>query len=310
MRRSVNRTAKARPLLLRRTSLCRADHMPPDGKAPHGYRRLAAKPRPRALPSGVPRERREQRTLANLTADDLRGLGVTSVGHRRQMLEAIAALRLETTPAGDPVRSPPSSSASPTESLAETRGERRRLGSPSRSAAPSQRRCPDRPRSSNAPFLLTIYGISRPIEHCGFICIRHEMTGRLCECYPTGGNPMSLDPNRLILTGENPFIRLSETDGGTITTNASFWRVLISPAGAGHVLYLKSDFTQDRWKIYSDNIAMARWLPEDRPGHAQRRTIGHLNSGDRRGVRQSGRCARFLDRAGGIARRESCAYLV
>ena len=71
---------------------------------------------------------------------------------------------------------------------------------------------------------------------------------------------MSLDPNRLILTGENPFIRLSDTDGGAITTNASFWRILISPAGAGHVLYLKSDLTQDRWKIYSDNIAMARWL--------------------------------------------------
>jgi len=71
---------------------------------------------------------------------------------------------------------------------------------------------------------------------------------------------MALDPNRLILTGENPFIRLSDTDGGAITTNASFWRILISPAGAGHVLYLKSDLTQDRWKIYSDNIAMARWL--------------------------------------------------
>ncbi len=71
---------------------------------------------------------------------------------------------------------------------------------------------------------------------------------------------MSLDPNRLILTGENPFIRLSEADDGAITTNASFWRILISPAGPGHVLYLKSELTQDRWKIYSDNIAMARWL--------------------------------------------------
>jgi hypothetical protein len=71
---------------------------------------------------------------------------------------------------------------------------------------------------------------------------------------------MSLDPHRLVLTGENPFIRLSESDGGTITTNASFWRILISPAGPGHVLYLKSELTQGRWKIYSDNIAMARWL--------------------------------------------------
>ena len=69
-----------------------------------------------------------------------------------------------------------------------------------------------------------------------------------------------LDPNQLILTGENPFIRLSETDGAPNTTNASFWRIILCPAGAGHVLYIKSELTDDQWRIYSDNIAMARWL--------------------------------------------------
>ena len=68
------------------------------------------------------------------------------------------------------------------------------------------------------------------------------------------------DPNRVILTGENPFIRLSETDGGPYTTNASFWRIIFCPAGPGHVLYVKSELTENRWRIYSDNIAMARWL--------------------------------------------------
>jgi hypothetical protein len=68
------------------------------------------------------------------------------------------------------------------------------------------------------------------------------------------------DPNQLILTGENPFIRLSATDGGTNSTNASFWRIILCPSGPGHVLYLKSELTDDRWRIYSDNIAMARWL--------------------------------------------------
>ncbi len=71
---------------------------------------------------------------------------------------------------------------------------------------------------------------------------------------------MSADPNHVVLTGENPFIRLSETDGGTATTNASFWRIVLGPAGPGHVLYMKSELTQDQWRIYSDNIAMARWL--------------------------------------------------
>ena len=70
----------------------------------------------------------------------------------------------------------------------------------------------------------------------------------------------TVDTNRVILTGENPFIRLSATDDGPVTTNASFWRILLCPAGPGHVLYLKSELTNDRWVIYSDNIAMARWL--------------------------------------------------
>jgi hypothetical protein len=45
--------------------------------------------------------------LPNLSADDLKEIGVTSFGHRRRLLEAIAALRLEGTPAGDPVRFSP-----------------------------------------------------------------------------------------------------------------------------------------------------------------------------------------------------------
>jgi hypothetical protein len=68
------------------------------------------------------------------------------------------------------------------------------------------------------------------------------------------------DPNRVILTGENPFIRLSANDGDPNTTDASFWRILFCPAGPGHVLYMKSELTDNRWRIWSDNIAMARWL--------------------------------------------------
>ena len=71
---------------------------------------------------------------------------------------------------------------------------------------------------------------------------------------------MTADPNHVILTGENPFIRLSATDGAPNTTNASFWRIITCPAGPGHVLYLQSELTENRWRIYSDNIAMARWL--------------------------------------------------
>jgi len=70
----------------------------------------------------------------------------------------------------------------------------------------------------------------------------------------------TVDPNRVILTGENSVIRLNKTDSDAFTTNATFWRLLSSPAGPGHVLYIKSELTEARWRIYSDNIAMTRWL--------------------------------------------------
>jgi hypothetical protein len=74
---------------------------------------------------------------------------------------------------------------------------------------------------------------------------------------------MAADPNKIILTGENPFIRLSSTGNAQeVGTNASFWRIITCPAGPGHVLYLKSELTDNKWRIYSDNIAMARWLQQ------------------------------------------------
>lgn len=68
------------------------------------------------------------------------------------------------------------------------------------------------------------------------------------------------DPNRVVLTGENPFIRMSAKDGDPNSTDASFWRIISCPRGPGHVLYLKSELTGKNWRIYTDNLAMARWL--------------------------------------------------
>ena len=41
----------------------------------------------------------------------------------------------------------------------------------------------------------------------------------------------TVDPHRVVLTGENPFIKISEKDGDPLTTDASFWRIIFSPAG-------------------------------------------------------------------------------
>ena len=70
----------------------------------------------------------------------------------------------------------------------------------------------------------------------------------------------TVDANRVVLTGENSVIRLNKTDSDAFTTNATFWRLLSSPGGEGQVLYMKSELTEARWRIWSDNIAMTRWL--------------------------------------------------
>ena len=73
-----------------------------------------------------------------------------------------------------------------------------------------------------------------------------------------------VDPSQIVLTGENSFIRLSPEAGGPQTTRTSHWRVLWTPAGAEHVLFLKSDdLDGDQVRVYSDNIAMTRYVQEE-----------------------------------------------
>ena len=84
-----------------------------------------------------------------------------------------------------------------------------------------------------------------------------------------------IDPNRVLLTGENPYIRLSETDDGPVTTDASFWRILFSPGGPGHVLFLQSELTGNEPRIYTDNIQMTRWLQGEIQGRINA-TFGNL----------------------------------
>jgi hypothetical protein len=69
-----------------------------------------------------------------------------------------------------------------------------------------------------------------------------------------------VDPNDVLMTGENSFIRLSLDGGSTLSTRVSHWRVLWCPAGAGHTLFLQSPLIDNRVQIYGDNIAVARWL--------------------------------------------------
>ena len=74
--------------------------------------------------------------------------------------------------------------------------------------------------------------------------------------------PSIIDPNHIVMTGENPFVRLATEDTDDYTTSVSFWRMTFCPAGPGHVLFAKSELTDNQWRIYSDNAAMTRWLQQ------------------------------------------------
>ncbi len=71
------------------------------------------------------------------------------------------------------------------------------------------------------------------------------------------------DPNQVRLTGENQYMPLHTDANGPLTTRASHWRVLLSPGGPGHVLFLRSDVTNNERRIYTDNIALVRWLQQE-----------------------------------------------
>ena len=67
-----------------------------------------------------------------------------------------------------------------------------------------------------------------------------------------------VDPNDVLMTGENSFIRLSQDGGKTQSDRFSHWRVLWCPAGPGHALFAQSELTAGQARIYSDNPAVAR----------------------------------------------------
>ena len=72
--------------------------------------------------------------------------------------------------------------------------------------------------------------------------------------------PQLIDPHDPVMTGENSFLRLSNDGGTTFVQRTSHWRVLWSPAGQGHVLFIESPLLGKAPRIYADNAAVARFL--------------------------------------------------
>jgi len=72
--------------------------------------------------------------------------------------------------------------------------------------------------------------------------------------------PQMVDPHDVVMTGENSFVRLSNDGGKTMTDRVSHWRVLWSPAGQGHAVFIESPLTGERPIIYADNAGVVRYL--------------------------------------------------
>ena len=72
--------------------------------------------------------------------------------------------------------------------------------------------------------------------------------------------PQMVDPHDVVMTGENSFIRLSNDGGKTLVDRVSHWRVLWSPAGQGHCMFVESPITGGGPVAYADNAGLVRYL--------------------------------------------------
>ncbi|HYT92237.1 MAG TPA: hypothetical protein VEL76_26215 [Gemmataceae bacterium] len=73
---------------------------------------------------------------------------------------------------------------------------------------------------------------------------------------------LQINPHELILIGENSFLRLSKDNGHSVATRCSHWRVLWSPAGAGHALFVDTSLFNGV-RIYADSVPLARFLQQE-----------------------------------------------
>ena len=105
-----------------------------------------------------------------------------------------------------------------------------------------------------------------------------------------------VDPNQVLMTGENSFIRLSSDGGKTMTDRLSHWRVLWCPDGAGHALFVHSTLLDggrelDRQRLLHRThiLTLSRSLLQYfRPPPVARRSSSWLKPGASR--RRSGDC--------------------
>jgi hypothetical protein len=70
---------------------------------------------------------------------------------------------------------------------------------------------------------------------------------------------LNVNPHALVVAGENSFLRLSDDSGATPSHWVSHWRVVWSPVGAGHAVFIDSPLVLGI-RILTDNAELAAFL--------------------------------------------------
>jgi hypothetical protein len=71
------------------------------------------------------------------------------------------------------------------------------------------------------------------------------------------------DQDDVVISGQNPYMMLFREPAEDLIATVSFWRVSFSPMGPGHVLFLRGSITNGESRLYTDNIAVARFIQDE-----------------------------------------------
>lgn len=67
----------------------------------------------------------------------------------------------------------------------------------------------------------------------------------------------------VVWSGENPIISLKQAADGEELTNVTFFRIVYSPAGAGHAAFISTRSFGGLLAEYTDNAGLGRWLRDE-----------------------------------------------
>jgi len=76
-----------------------------------------------------------------------------------------------------------------------------------------------------------------------------------------------INPGAVVWSGENPIVSLKAHAEGDELANATFFRIVYSPAGTGHAAFVSNPGSGSKPRGFADNMALGRWLRDSMLPH-------------------------------------------